>query len=119
MIRCLLCHLITTWYGNNLEGLKDHSAVQQLVKKSNKVPLANGIVQAKEGQITMYGDEDLTINIVSFAKEKKEIKKALDNAEKKIQQCQEQVYNPEIMCLEISSRFFDGFVFHCLFSTIV
>ena len=91
MIRCLVCNLITTWYGNNLEGLKDNQAVQKLVAQRNAPATSNGIVQAKDGQITMYGDEDLTINIVSFSKEKAEIKKALESAEKKIHFCQQQV----------------------------
>ena len=91
MIRCLVCNLITTWYGNNLEGLKDNPAVQKLVKQKNTPVASKGIVQAKDGQITMYGEEDLTINIVSFTKEKTEIQKALENAEKKIQHCQQQV----------------------------
>ena len=91
MIRCRVCNLITTWYGNNIEGLKDNAAVQKLVGQRSTQPTGKGIVQAKEGQITMYGEEDLTINIVSFSKEKAEIKKALDNAEKKIQFCQKQV----------------------------
>jgi len=39
----------------------------------------------------MYGEHDLTINIVSYAKEKEEIDKVLKSAQTKIRKCQEQV----------------------------
>ncbi|XP_076818587.1 uncharacterized protein LOC143464600 isoform X2 [Clavelina lepadiformis] len=89
MIRCLVCNLITTWYGKNLEGLQDNSTMHKMVQQTSSAP-SKRLVKSKSGQITMYGEEDLTINIVSYSKEKAEIQKALESAEKKIQLCQQQ-----------------------------
>lgn len=91
MLRCVTCNLITTWYGNKLEGLHDNAPVNNLRKQSSGMSSSKRILQEKEGQITMYGDKDLTINIVSFAKEKAEAKKALANAEKRMNACHQRV----------------------------
>lgn len=94
MIRCRICSQLTTWYGNTLNGLQDNTTMQQMVnKRSTKQQLRhnNDMLNTKNGKITMYGDQDLTINIVSSAKEKVEIQKALETAERKIELCQKQV----------------------------
>ncbi|XP_078492960.1 uncharacterized protein LOC144748577 [Ciona intestinalis] len=88
MIRCKVCKLVTTFYGKSLDGLKDNTAMQKLVGRSGGS--GGGGRRGRNGKITMYGDQDMTINIVSYAKEKDEIEKTLQSAEKKIEKCNQQ-----------------------------
>lgn len=88
-IECGVCHVVTCWYGDTLDELQDIDTINRVISKGKAV---NFSAESKPGCITMYGEQDLTINIVSFNKERVEIQKVLDIANKKKEKCNLQAW---------------------------
>ena len=79
--------MVTVCYGESMRELRDVMTVQKLVEKSRSNPDS----AVYNSRMPPRWEDNLSISIVSSAKEKQEIRKVYESAKGKMQACQEQV----------------------------